>query len=135
MRLVAATSTLFVTVIAPVCAMEIGGMGGNVQSHRVGFYEAAKRGESARLNTTCRSACTTFLGIFPKERICVGPGARLGFHLGSTPDSRVSVGSTSAMWGSYPADVQAWINARGGLTKEWLWMGARDLWKLGYRRC
>ena len=55
---------------------------------------------------------------------------------GSTsPNLRV----TKEMVDSYPKDIRAWINAKGGYKKmpiDGVWtLPAPDLWKMGYRKC
>ena len=37
-------------------------------------------GERVIIDGPCLSACTMVLGVIPRERICVTPRARLGFH-------------------------------------------------------
>jgi hypothetical protein len=49
------------------------------------------------------------------------------------------VEGTQWMIDKYPADIQAWIKAKGGREKMpifrfWL-LEAPELWKLGYRKC
>jgi len=54
-------------------------------------------------------------------------------HLPPAPDSG------KWMVDSYPADIRAWIDAKGGYAKlpmngYWV-LTAPDLWKMGYRKC
>jgi hypothetical protein len=40
---------------------------------------------------------------------------------------------------NYPADIRAWIEAKGGVAKMPQWtfwtLPASELWKMGYRKC
>ena len=76
----------------------------------------------------CQSACTLLLGHIPRSRICVTPQARFGFHLARRQQS------TAMLWNAYPGDIRAWINQHGGLTNDFIWMGAPDVFRF-FRRC
>jgi hypothetical protein len=47
--------------------------------------------------------------------------------------------SASSFFGLGPADIRAWIEAKGGAEKMPQWtfwtLGAEELWKMGYRKC
>lgn len=93
------------------------------------YAAQAQSGQMWRITKDCASACTMGFGHFAKERICISRNIRLGFHEGHNPRS------TSAMWATYPSDIRNLINRRGGLKPEWLWIPARDFYKLGYKAC
>lgn len=130
---------------APAKAIDIQNCYGGIVMNFSGMYrEAALRGESVRVLGHAQSACTMFFAHFPKEKICFGPNAKLGFHLAyDRNSSRANVGMSSLMLGSLPKDIQDWIEAHGGIkgkdptfgADDFLWMGAKELWKLGYKRC
>jgi hypothetical protein len=42
--------------------------------------------------------------------------------------------ATATLWNGYPADIKAWINQRGGLKREFVWMRAPDVYRF-FRRC
>jgi hypothetical protein len=98
---------------------------------RVADYDArwaAHAGARVRIVGPCQSACTVLLAHVPRSRICVTPQARFGFHLAHLSQA------TTTLWSGYPADIKAWINAHGGLQRDFLWMGAPDIY-LFFRRC
>jgi hypothetical protein len=102
--------------------------GGSVAIYNQQWQEYAARGVSVRIVGPCQSACTVLLGHIPRSRICVTPQARFGFHMARRPDM------TALMWRGYGADIRAWINAGGGLTPDFKWMGAPDIYKY-FRKC
>lgn len=79
------------------------------------------RGLNIEIRGVCYSACTMFL-FLPRDRVCVGRGARLGFH--SAIDTRTnqvtpeSVKVTKILVRKYPTWVRSWILRAGGLEKE-----------------
>jgi hypothetical protein len=103
--------------------------GGNVWNFDARYRARAASGEFWRVTSDCASACTIGFGHFPKDRMCIARGVRLGFHHGNTP------AATSVMWNSYPGDVKALINARGGMKPEWLWIPAAAFHGIGYKPC
>ena len=102
--------------------------GGRVADYNARWAGHASRGVNVRIVGPCQSACTVLLGHIPRSRICVTPNASFGFHL-----ARLEV-ATKTLWNAYQADIRAWINARGGLTKEFIWMRAPDTYKY-FRKC
>jgi hypothetical protein len=68
----------------------------------------------------CVSACTLFLGLVPKERVCVTDKARLGFHsatvritVGRVVTFRYSAEATSMLYAIYPDNVHRYLRKRG----------------------
>jgi hypothetical protein len=102
--------------------------GGRVADYNTRWAGLAARGVSVRIVGPCQSACTVLLGHIPRSRICVMPNASFGFHL-----ARLET-ATKTLWNAYQADIRAWINARGGLTKEFIWMRAPDIYRF-FRKC
>ena len=102
--------------------------GGRVADYNARWAGLAARGVSVRIVGPCQSACTVLLGHIPRSRICVMPNASFGFHL-----ARLET-ATRTLWNAYQADIRAWINARGGLTKEFIWMRAPDIYRF-FRKC
>ena len=102
--------------------------GGRVADYNVEWAMRAQQGASVRIVGPCQSACTVLLGHIPRSRICVTEQASFGFHLANLPQA------TATLWAAYPADVKAWINARGGLTKDFKWMSAPDVFKY-FKKC
>ena len=53
-------------------------------------------GERVVIDGPCLSACTMVLGVIPRDRICVTPRARLGFHAAWHPDDSGRPSSVAA---------------------------------------
>jgi hypothetical protein len=102
--------------------------GGSVATYDAQWAELAQRGVSVRVVGPCQSACTVLLGHIPRNRICVTPDASFGFHLAHLPQA------TATLWGAYAPDIRAWINARGGLTRDFIWMRAPDTFRY-FHKC
>jgi hypothetical protein len=88
----------------------------------------------------CQSACTLVMSNVPRERICFSATGYLNFHWASVADGKIASREyTQWMIESYPADIRAWIEAKGGINKMpvwWMWkLTAPELWKMGYRKC
>lgn len=103
--------------------------GGSTRVFSQKYAAAAARGESWRIISDCAPACTIGFGHYPKNRICIGAWVRLGFHHGENERA------IAQMWDAYPAEIKALVNARGGLRRDWTWIGATEFHKLGYRPC
>jgi hypothetical protein len=103
--------------------------GGNVYNFDAKYRAQAAAGQFWRVTSDCASACTIGFGHFGKDRMCIARGVRLGFHHGNSPEA------TAVMWNSYPGDVKALINARGGLKPEWLWLPSSAFHAIGYKPC
>jgi hypothetical protein len=102
--------------------------GGSVAQYDARWAESARRGVSVRIVGPCQSACTVLLRHIPRSRICVTPEASFGFHQAKLPQA------TATLWSGYGADIKAWINAHGGLQKEFVWMRAPDVFKY-FKKC
>lgn len=103
--------------------------GGSPREFNQKYSAQAAAGHFWRVTSDCASACTIGFGHFSKNRMCIARGIRLGFHHGNNPTS------TAIMWASYPADVKALVNARGGMRPEWLWIPASAFHAIGYKPC
>ena len=102
--------------------------GGSVAEYDARWSELAAHGVSVRIVGPCQSACTVLLAHIPNDRICVTPQASFGFHLAHRPDA------TARLWAGYNAGIREWINARGGLTADFKWMRAPDIYRF-FRKC
>src|SRR5215470_6576038 len=102
--------------------------GGSVIQYNARWAGLAARGVNVRVLGPCQSACTILLGHIPRDRICVAPAARFGFHLANRQDA------TQMLWNAYQADIRSWIDAHGGLKKNFIWMGAPDVYRY-FKRC
>lgn len=102
--------------------------GGSVAQYDARWAALAQRGVSVRIVGPCQSACTVLLGHIPHGRICVTPNASFGFHLAHLPQA------TTTLWHSYSSGIKAWINAHGGLTHDFIWMRAPDIYRF-FHKC
>ena len=102
--------------------------GGRVVEYNARWAALAAQGVSVRITGPCQSACTVLLKHIPRSRICVTPEARFGFHQANLPEA------TATLWSGYGSDIRAWINAHGGLQKEFVWMGAPDVFRY-FKKC
>jgi hypothetical protein len=102
--------------------------GGSVVQYNTRWAGLAARGVDVRIVGPCQSACTILLGHIPRNKICVTPAARFGFHLAQREFA------TKMLWDAYQSDIQAWINSHGGLKKDFVWMRAPDTYRY-FRRC
>ncbi|HEY4994962.1 MAG TPA: hypothetical protein VII21_01560 [Aestuariivirga sp.] len=102
--------------------------GGSVAEYNARWAALAARGVNVRIVGPCQSACTVLLGHIPARRICVMPNASFGFHQAHLPEA------TATLWRGYSSGIRGWINARGGLTPDFKWMSAPDIYKF-FKRC
>ena len=102
--------------------------GGRVAEYDARWAANARRGVSVRIVGPCQSACTVLLRHIPRSRICVTPQASFGFHTARMTQA------TATLWSGYSADIRAWINQRGGLTPEFIWMRAPDIYRF-FKKC
>ena len=102
--------------------------GGSVAEYNARWAGLAARGVNVRIVGPCQSACTVLLGHIPASRICVMPNASFGFHQAHLPEA------TATLWRGYSKGIRGWINARGGLTPDFKWMSAPDIYKF-FKRC
>ncbi len=114
-------------------------MGGRIHDYIEKFVDIRKSGERIEIDGPCLSACTLVLGIVPQNRVCVTGRAILGFHsarwieANGQPGEQSEVG-TQLLWEFYPPRIRKWINARGGLTPNMIFMRGTELATV-YPRC
>ena len=108
--------------------------GGNIGQHDTKYAAIAARGDSIRIVGKCTSACTLVIHNFQRDKICVSPSGYLGFHIGNDGKGGPSHQATNTMMNSYPADIVAWIDAKGGLNKPYIFMRAPEIYKY-FRQC
>jgi hypothetical protein len=121
-----AVLALLLLAIAPAMARTIDvydDHGGSVAQYDARWAGLAAEGVSVRIVGPCQSACTVLLGHIPRSRICVTPQARFGFHLAGLDSA------TATLWAAYQGDIRAWIKAHGGLTHDFIWMAAPDIYR------
>src|SRR5438874_10718424 len=82
--------------------------GGSVAQYNARWAGLAARGVDVRIVGPCQSACTILLGHIPRNKICVTPAARFGFHLARRQDA------TQMLWSAYQPDIRSWLDGHGG---------------------
>jgi hypothetical protein len=105
--------------------------GGLIAAYQHRFTRARGTHERIVIDGSCLSACTLAVGLVPREQICATPKAVLGFHAAWQPTPwggrAVSGSATQHMMNIYPADLQGWINAHGGLTPHMIFLKGPEL--------
>ena len=108
-----------------------GDIGGTILDYAERFRHAREAGEQVIIDGKCLSACTMVIGMIPRGRVCATPNAVLGFHAAfrRTSDGGMvaSTDATKFMFNAYPPDVRKWINQRGGLTNQMIYLTGREL--------
>jgi hypothetical protein len=105
--------------------------GGQIGPYLENLVALRSSGEKVIIDGPCLSACTMVLGVIPRERICVTPRARLGFHAAWRPDSNgrpvTSAVATKLLMEIYPEDVRGWLAKQGGLSPRMKFLAGREL--------
>jgi hypothetical protein len=112
--------------------------GGRIGTYMDRFQQLKQSGESVMIDGLCASACTIVLHAVPRDKICVTARASLGFHAAWDPDPKgrlvTNQEATQMLYSWYPAQIQRWINQRGGLTRRMIFLRGRQLAGM-YRPC
>jgi hypothetical protein len=112
--------------------------GGRIVTYMRKFQLLRESGERVIIDGTCASACTIVLGALPRERICITPRARLGFHaaweFGQAGRPVTNPMATRFLLAMYPPSVRNWIRRRGGLNGKMIYLSGRELAAM-YPRC
>jgi len=112
--------------------------GGRIGHYVRNYLSLQYSGERVAIDGPCLSACTLILGFLPRERICVTPQARLGFHAAWNPgDDGAPVTSdagTRFLLNVYPSHVRSWLAKKGGLSRRMIYLQGRELAAM-YPRC
>jgi hypothetical protein len=112
--------------------------GGPMGHYMKMFMQIRDSGESVMIDGNCMSACTLVLALVPRNRICVTPNARLGFHATWSPDDQgnglASASTTQALMELYPRPIRQWIRRHGGLTEHMIVLAGPELMTM-YRSC
>jgi hypothetical protein len=108
-----------------------GDTGGQIGPYLEQLVAIRESGQRVIIDGPCLSACTLVLGVIPRERICVTPRARLGFHAAWNHDQNgqpaTNRGGTQLLMAVYPQRVKNWIAKRGGLTRNMKFLSGREL--------
>ena len=134
--------------------------GGLLSHHDAGFRQIRDSGADVEVRGWCASGCTVVMVHIPKHRLCFADDASLAYHMSRIPPEgiiydtsgggmraghenfRRSTPSPDGVKWIYdwsPADIKAWIDAKGGYTQmpiDGYWaLTAPELWEMGYQRC
>jgi hypothetical protein len=105
--------------------------GGQIGPYLEKLQSLRKSGQNVIIDGPCLSACTMVLGVIPRDRICVTPRARLGFHAAWRPDQNgrqtTSEDGTELLMSVYPQQVRDWISRRGGLSPQLMYLSGGEL--------
>jgi len=100
--------------------------GGQIEGYLARYQAVRLSSERVVIDGICDSACTTLLGIIPRNRICVTSRAILEFHAAWDPapggTSEVSSAGNRLLWSSYPRDLRKWISRHGGLRQQTIYL-------------
>src|SRR2546421_243449 len=112
--------------------------GGQIGPYLENLVALRGSGERVIIDGPCLSACTMVLGVIPRNRICVTPRARLGFHAAWHPGDNgrqvTSRAATQLLMDIYPENVRTWIKERGGPTPRMMFLSGRELAAM-YQTC
>ena len=128
LRLIAIAAVLLATPAAAETIEVSDNHGGSVAQYDGRWAALAARGVNVKIVGPCQSACTVLLGHIPRDRICVTPNASFGFHLAHLASA------TETLRHAYQADIRSWIAQHGGLTHEFIWMRAPDIYQY-FKKC
>lgn len=87
--------------------------GGDLFAYVRSWEGIAAGGQRVEIDGFCVSACTLVLGLVPRERVCVTPGAYFGFHSVSINYRGHTAEGTRYLWSLYPSYVQELLLTRG----------------------
>ena len=112
--------------------------GGQIGSYINKFRRLHSSGQSVVIDGLCASACTLVLGAVPRDKICVTSHAALGFHaaydFGVNGRTITNPEATMMLYSTYPRPVQRWIDARGGLRPQIIFLRGKQLQAM-YQPC
>jgi hypothetical protein len=115
-----------------------GDPGGEVRARRDELARILRLDQKVEIRGTCLSSCTMYLVL--KDRVCVSPQARFGFHgpsrYGVPLSSQEFEDWSHAISAYYPAALQSWYlsTARHDIYRL-RWVSGAELIRLGVRRC
>lgn len=108
--------------------------GGPLGDYILQFTKLNRSGERVIIDGRCFSACTTVIGLMPRNKTCVTPRAVLGFHAAMARNAlgamAVDLDATRLIFSLYPRRVRQWINANGGLGPRMIYLSGAELNRL-----
>jgi len=129
--LVAAALLLADTTVSQAAIRIADDRGGQIGSYISKYQRLHTSGQSVVIDGLCASACTLVLSAVPRDRICVTSRAALGFHaaydFAANGRTITNPGATMMLYSAYPRPVQRWIDARGGLKPQIIFLHGKQL--------
>src|ERR1700674_1920666 len=105
--------------------------GGRIGTYLDRYQGLRSSGETVVIDGLCASACTIVLNAVPHDKICVTSRATLGFHaawdFGANGRTITDREATMMLYSMYPKPVRRWIDARGGLTPQMIFLRGKVL--------
>ena len=100
------------------------------------FAHRVEHARHVEIRGVCASSCTMFLGA---RDVCVTPDAEFMFHAAYADPSTEFRGprnarGTALIMSYYPAPLQRYLDAHGGLTAHERWLTGADLIAMGAAR-
>jgi hypothetical protein len=136
--LIGTAFAVFAVTSASATVRISGDFGGQIGRYLVHYTALRDAGERVVIDGACMSACTLVLGVIPRDRICVTPRARLGFHAAWRPGQGTRMVSaadgTQLLMETYPQEIRDWITQRGGLSPQVKYLSGRELAAM-YQNC
>jgi len=111
-------------------------MGGRIDKFEARAHDWKREGARIEIHGECSSACTLYAGMIPRERVCVGPKAKLGFHQAwyhTSYGPRNDPVETARMVRKMPPEVQDWVSRRR-LSSELVYLKGSQLHSI-YQSC
>ena len=112
--------------------------GGQIGAYIDTFKKMRASGQKVIVDGDCISACTLVLALIRRDRICVTPRARFGFHSAWKPGfiglPLNNTAGTQILWDMYPDQIRNWIISKGGLSDRILSLFGTELTAL-YPQC
>jgi TPR repeat protein len=104
-----------------------GDNGGRLRDYYERYRTQVAAGATFRIDGRCRSACT--LVLVWADRVCVTERAALGFHQARDESGQRAQSGSDLLMALYPAPVQEYISAHGGLPPPWgtMWVSGSTL--------
>lgn len=106
-----------------------GDKGGVVKLYLTAWRDVERSDNIVIIDGECASACTLFIGIVRRDKVCFTERGYLAFHAAARCKADMQTMSciskptynkdaTNDLLSHYPADVRAWIAKRGGLSTD-----------------
>ena len=121
----------FLLISAPVYANTITineiNQGGMLDDFVAFWKWIAASGDNIVIDAPCSSGCTLFLAYVPTNKVCITNKGSLGIHKAANDSGPIDEFSKALYRSSYPEWVLKWIQSKGGITKDVIFMWPEDM--------